>query len=71
MLTFFPNQQEMLLLKDLREYKYVGIQLNKYHPILSKIIYAFQNPKIVKIISEITGIQELFLMNIFMLLDLA
>jgi Rps23 Pro-64 3,4-dihydroxylase Tpa1-like proline 4-hydroxylase len=58
--TSFPNQQEMLLLKDLREYKYVGIQLDKYHPILSKIIYAFQDPKIVKIISEITGIQELF-----------
>jgi Rps23 Pro-64 3,4-dihydroxylase Tpa1-like proline 4-hydroxylase len=56
----FPNQQEMLLLKDLREYKYVGIQLDKYHPILSKIIYAFQDPKIVKIISEITGIQQLF-----------
>ncbi|AKG23965.1 2OG-Fe(II) oxygenase [Calothrix sp. 336/3] len=56
----FPEHQEMLLLKDLREYKYVGIQLNKYHPILSKIIYAFQDRRVVKIISEITGIKNLF-----------
>jgi Rps23 Pro-64 3,4-dihydroxylase Tpa1-like proline 4-hydroxylase len=56
----FPHHQEMLLLKDLREYKYVGIQINNYHPILSEIIYAFQDPRIVKIVSEITGIKQLF-----------
>jgi Rps23 Pro-64 3,4-dihydroxylase Tpa1-like proline 4-hydroxylase len=56
----FPKWQEMLLLKDLREYKYVGIQIDNYHPILSEIIYAFQDPRIVKIVSEITGIKQLF-----------
>ncbi|OKH53137.1 2OG-Fe(II) oxygenase [Calothrix sp. HK-06] len=58
--TAFPPKQEMLLLKDLREYKYVGIQIDKYHPTLSEIIYAFQDPKVVNIVSEITGFTELF-----------
>lgn len=56
----FPKKQDMLQLKDLREHKYVGIQINKYSPIISKIIYAFQHPKVVKIISEITGFEQLF-----------
>jgi Rps23 Pro-64 3,4-dihydroxylase Tpa1-like proline 4-hydroxylase len=58
--TAFPDKQEMLLLQDLREYKYVGIQVGNYNPILSEIIYAFQDPKVVKIVSEITGFPELF-----------
>jgi Rps23 Pro-64 3,4-dihydroxylase Tpa1-like proline 4-hydroxylase len=58
--TAFPQKQEMLLLKDLREYKHVGIQIDKYHPILSEIIYAFQDLKVVNIVSEITGFKQLF-----------
>lgn len=56
----FPQKQDMLLLKDLREYKYVGIQINKFNPLISEIIYAFQHPKVVKIVSEITKIEQLF-----------
>ncbi|MBF2066445.1 MAG: 2OG-Fe(II) oxygenase [Calothrix sp. C42_A2020_038] len=56
----FPQKQEMLLLKDLREYKYVGIQIDNFNPIISEIIYAFQHPRVVKIISEITKIEQLF-----------
>ncbi len=56
----FPKKQDMLMLNDWREYKYVGIQVNKYTPIISEIVYAFQYPKVVKVISEITGIQQLF-----------
>ncbi len=55
----FPEPSEMLLLKDLREYKYVGMQMNRYHPILEEIIYAFQDPRVVQLISEITGIPNL------------
>ncbi len=58
--TAFPDKKEMLRLKDLREYKYVGIQVGNYNPILSEIIYAFQDPQVVKIISEITGFPALF-----------
>ncbi|RUT04623.1 hypothetical protein DSM106972_041920 [Dulcicalothrix desertica PCC 7102] len=55
----FPKKQDMLQLNDWREYKYVGIQIDKYSPIISEIIYAFQHPKVVKVISEITGIKQL------------
>ncbi|GJD16232.1 hypothetical protein RIVM261_011880 [Rivularia sp. IAM M-261] len=56
----FPKKQDMLQLNDWREYKYVGIQVDKYSPLISEIIYAFQHPKVVKVISEITGIESLF-----------
>lgn len=56
----FPKKQDMLMLNDWRESKYVGIQINKYSPVISEIIYAFQHPKVVKVISEITGIEQLF-----------
>jgi Rps23 Pro-64 3,4-dihydroxylase Tpa1-like proline 4-hydroxylase len=56
---FFPDKENLLQMKDLREYKYVGMQMNKFNPILEEIIYAFQSPKVVNIISEITGFEEL------------
>lgn len=56
----FPKKQYMLQLNDWREYKYVGIQINKYSPVISEIIYAFQHPKVVNVISEITGIKQLY-----------
>jgi Rps23 Pro-64 3,4-dihydroxylase Tpa1-like proline 4-hydroxylase len=55
----FPNQEEMLCLKDLREFKYVGIQMNRFNPLLEEIVYAFQDPRIVALVSKITGIKEL------------
>jgi Rps23 Pro-64 3,4-dihydroxylase Tpa1-like proline 4-hydroxylase len=57
--TAFPSKNEMLLLKDLREYKYVMMQMNRIHPILEEIIYAFQDQRIVSLISNITGLQQL------------
>ena len=58
----FPRDEyeNLLLLKDLREYKYVGMQMNKYNPIIKEIIYAFQDPRIVSLVSEITRFDELF-----------
>ncbi|BAZ10130.1 hypothetical protein NIES4071_19440 [Calothrix sp. NIES-4071] len=56
----FPKKQDMLMLNDWREYKYVGIQINKYSPVISEIIYAFQHPKVVKLVSEITGLEQLY-----------
>lgn len=55
----FPPKKSLLLLKDLREYKYVGMQMNQFNPILEEIIYAFQDPRVVKLISKITGFEEL------------
>jgi Rps23 Pro-64 3,4-dihydroxylase Tpa1-like proline 4-hydroxylase len=38
---------------------YVGYQMSSYNPLLEEIIYAFQDPRAVKLISSITGIQQL------------
>jgi Rps23 Pro-64 3,4-dihydroxylase Tpa1-like proline 4-hydroxylase len=55
----FPDTSEMMLKKSLREFKYVAAQMNKYNPLLEEIVYAFQDPRIVQIVGEITGIEEL------------
>ncbi len=55
----FPHKENLLKMKDIRGYKYVGIQMNKFDPILEEIIYAFQQPRVVDLISEITGFEEL------------
>jgi Rps23 Pro-64 3,4-dihydroxylase Tpa1-like proline 4-hydroxylase len=55
----FPDKENLLQLKDIREHKYVGIQLNKYNSILEEIIYAFQDARVVNLIAEITGFEKL------------
>ncbi|MGO4210543.1 hypothetical protein AB4043_06900, partial [Terriglobus sp. YAF25] len=54
----FPDKSTMMLKKSLRENKYVAAQMDKYAPILEEIIFAFQEPNIVEVVAEITGIQE-------------
>lgn len=56
----FPTLDKMTLKKSLRENKYVGVQMNQYHPFLEEIIYAFQNEEIVQYIKEICGLDELY-----------
>lgn len=55
----FPDKSEMMLKKSLREFKYVAAQMNQYNPLLEEIIYAFQDPRIVKLVGEITGLEDL------------
>jgi len=57
--TAFPAQDEMVLKKSLREDKYVAAQMNLYNPLLEEIIYAFQDEKVVAIVSEICGIKNI------------
>lgn len=45
--------------KSLREHKFVAAQMDRYNPMLEEIIYAFQDPRVVKLVEEITGIQEM------------
>ena len=59
----FPSQSEMRCLKSIREYKYVSAQMDNHHPLLEKVIYAFQNEKVVKLISEMCEINELYADN--------
>lgn len=55
----FPDHKTMMLKKSLRELKFVAAQMNKYDPSLEEIVYAFQDPKVVKIIERITGLKAL------------
>jgi Rps23 Pro-64 3,4-dihydroxylase Tpa1-like proline 4-hydroxylase len=54
----FPQPNQMVLKKSLREDKYVAAQMNLYHPLLEEIIFAFQDERVVKIIGEICGIKN-------------
>lgn len=54
----FPEKEEMVLKKSLKEDKYIAVQMNKYHPMLEEIIYAFQDERIVNLIAEICEIKQ-------------
>ncbi|MEO0045813.1 MAG: hypothetical protein RL705_1004 [Bacteroidota bacterium] len=54
----FPQSDQMVLKKSLRENKYVAAQMNLYDSLLEEIIFAFQDPRIVNLIGEICGIQN-------------
>ncbi len=49
----FPHTKDVKVKKSIREYKYVAAQMNKYHPLLEEVIYAFQHTKIVSLIADI------------------
>jgi Rps23 Pro-64 3,4-dihydroxylase Tpa1-like proline 4-hydroxylase len=55
----FPDRDTMMLRKSLREHKYVAAQMNKYDSVLEEIIFAFQQPGVIRIVEEITGIREM------------
>lgn len=56
----FPSAKDMQLKKSIREYKYVAAQMNNYDPVLEEAIYAFQDPRVVELISKICGINSLY-----------
>jgi Rps23 Pro-64 3,4-dihydroxylase Tpa1-like proline 4-hydroxylase len=55
----FPDASGMRLKKSLREYKCIAAQMNNYDPILEEAIYAFQDVRVVALVSEICGIKSL------------
>lgn len=55
----FPKPESMKVKKSLREFKYIEAQMDQHDPILEEAIYAFQDPRIVKIVTEITNIENL------------
>lgn len=54
----FPKANEMMHKKSFRENKYVGFKMNEYNPILEECIYAFHDPKIVNLISQIFNLKN-------------
>ena len=55
----FPSPDALVLKKTLGQLKYVGYQLDQYDPLLTEAIYAFQDRRVVELISSITGVREL------------
>ena len=55
----FPDKETMMLKKSLRENKYVAAQMNKYASILEEIVYAFQDPRVLKVVEEFTCIKSM------------
>ncbi len=55
----FPNKEEMVLKKSLKEDKYVSAQMNLHPPLIEEILFAFQDPRVIKEVEYITGIPDL------------
>jgi Rps23 Pro-64 3,4-dihydroxylase Tpa1-like proline 4-hydroxylase len=55
----FPLPGTMKMKKSLREYKYIAAQMNQYNPLLEEAVYAFQDPRVLKLVSQITGVAEM------------
>lgn len=55
----FPQPSEMMERKSLREHKFVAAQMDRYHPLLEEIVFAFQDAAVVKLAEEITGMDDL------------
>ncbi|CAL2078341.1 2OG-Fe(II) oxygenase [Tenacibaculum sp. 190524A02b] len=53
----FPKigEKHVVERKDIREFKHIAYQMNKYNTLLEELIYAFQDKKVVKIVGEICG----------------
>jgi Rps23 Pro-64 3,4-dihydroxylase Tpa1-like proline 4-hydroxylase len=55
----FPEQGRMQFKNSIKERKLVSAQMNEHPPILEEAVYAFQEPEVVAIMAEITGLRAL------------
>lgn len=55
----FPPVNQMMRKHSLRESKYVAAQLDRHDRLLEEITFAFQDPRVMQAIEEITGITQL------------
>jgi Rps23 Pro-64 3,4-dihydroxylase Tpa1-like proline 4-hydroxylase len=55
----FPGPETMTLKSSLRELKFIAAQMNQYDPLLEEIVYAFQDPRIVQLVEQITDLRAL------------
>lgn len=56
----FPASEDMTLRNNFRERKYVSSQMNHYDPLLEETVFAFQQPQLIKAISDVTGFHDLY-----------
>ena len=55
----FPGTERMMLKRSLKEHKLVAAQMDQYDPLLEEAVFAFQAPRVVELIAEITGLRAL------------
>lgn len=55
----FPTPDRMMLKRSIKENKHVAAQMNAYDPLLEEAVYAFQDPRVLTLISAITGFKDL------------
>lgn len=56
----FPTTDEAVRKKNLREFKFTAYQMDQYDSLLEDLIYAFQDEKVIQLISEICGLEEVY-----------
>lgn len=55
----FPASDRMVLKKSIKENKHVAAQMDAYDPLLEEAVYAFQDPRVVDLVAQITGLKGL------------
>ncbi|TXD53331.1 MULTISPECIES: 2OG-Fe(II) oxygenase [unclassified Polaribacter] len=56
----FPLLEKTVKRKNLKEYKFTAYQMNAYEALLEEVIYAFQEKKVIQIVSEICNLEKVF-----------
>jgi Rps23 Pro-64 3,4-dihydroxylase Tpa1-like proline 4-hydroxylase len=57
--NLFPSSKQLILKKNRKEKKYIGVELSNYSKQIEAIIFAFQDPRVLKKIESITGLKNL------------
>ena len=55
----FPPVGRMSFKNSIKERKYVSAQMNQHPPLLEETVYAFQDPRVLQLVGEITGLREI------------
>jgi Rps23 Pro-64 3,4-dihydroxylase Tpa1-like proline 4-hydroxylase len=55
----FPASDAMMLKRSIKENKHVAAQMDAFDPLLEEAVYAFQDPRVVEQIAQITGLRAL------------
>jgi Rps23 Pro-64 3,4-dihydroxylase Tpa1-like proline 4-hydroxylase len=56
----FPTTEMAVRKKNLREFKFTAVQMDRYASLLEEVIYAFQDENVIQVVSEICGIEEVY-----------
>lgn len=54
----FPAANSMRFMDSFREKKYTSKSFDKFDPLMAAITFAIQDPRVIKLVEEITGIRE-------------